>query len=67
MRHVVVLFALVALAVGCSTPQGSDNGSGKGSGIERLYVLDCGINQGKDQARWSPGVNGGGCCTTAPP
>jgi len=27
------------------------------SGIERLYVLDCGINLGKDQSRWSPGVN----------
>src|SRR5215813_5054134 len=27
--------------------------------VERLYILDCGINQGKDQARWSPGVNEG--------
>jgi N-acyl homoserine lactone hydrolase len=27
------------------------------SGIERLYVLDCGQNLGKDQSRWSPGVN----------
>jgi N-acyl homoserine lactone hydrolase len=29
------------------------------SGVERLYILDCGINQGKDQSRWSPGVNEG--------
>src|SRR5882762_5537429 len=29
------------------------------SSVERLYVLDCGINQGKDQSRWSPGVNEG--------
>src|SRR5256885_16199055 len=29
------------------------------SGLERLYVLDCGVNQGKDQSRWSPGVNEG--------
>src|SRR3989475_1923453 len=29
------------------------------SGLERLYVLDCGVNQAKDQARWSPGVNEG--------
>src|SRR5882724_10264888 len=28
-------------------------------GIERLYVLDCGRNIGKDQSRWSPGVNEG--------
>src|SRR5271156_2892641 len=26
---------------------------------QRLYVLDCGTNLGKDQARWSPGVNVG--------
>jgi len=32
---------------------------GAGSGIERLYVLDCGQNTGKDQSRWSPGVNEG--------
>ena len=24
--------------------------------VDRLYVLDCGENHGKDQARWSPGV-----------
>ncbi len=28
-------------------------------GLERLYVLDCGTNLGKDQSRWSPGVNEG--------
>jgi len=28
-------------------------------GLERLYVLDCGVNQAKDQSRWSPGVNEG--------
>ena len=27
--------------------------------VERLYVLDCGQNIGKDQSRWSPGVNEG--------
>src|SRR5882724_439690 len=46
------LTAIVATA--CSTMK-----SQSPSGIERLYVLDCGINQGKDQARWSPGVNEG--------
>ena len=29
------------------------------AGVERLYVLDCGLNVGKDQSRWSPGVNEG--------
>jgi hypothetical protein len=28
-------------------------------GLQRLYVLDCGQNTGKDQSRWSPGVNEG--------
>jgi len=32
---------------------------GAGSGLERLYILDCGQNTGKDQSRWSPGVNEG--------
>jgi N-acyl homoserine lactone hydrolase len=27
--------------------------------VQRLYVLDCGHNLGRDQARWSPGVNEG--------
>lgn len=32
---------------------------GAGSGVERLYILDCGQNSAKDQSRWSPGVNEG--------
>ena len=27
--------------------------------VQCLYVLDCGRNIGRDQARWSPGVNEG--------
>ena len=27
--------------------------------IDRLYLMDCGRNSAKDQARWSPGVNVG--------
>ena len=29
------------------------------SGVERLYVLDCGLAHAPDQSRWSPGVNVG--------
>lgn len=29
------------------------------AGVQQLYVLDCGVNIGKDQSRWSPGVNEG--------
>jgi N-acyl homoserine lactone hydrolase len=29
------------------------------SGVDRLYVLDCGNARAPDQARWSPGVNVG--------
>jgi N-acyl homoserine lactone hydrolase len=29
------------------------------SGVDRLYVLDCGQGTGPDQSRWSPGVNVG--------
>ena len=33
--------------------------AGAAGGLERLYVPDCGQNIGKDQSRWSPGVNEG--------
>jgi N-acyl homoserine lactone hydrolase len=33
--------------------------AGAAGGLERLYILDCGLNIGKDQSRWSPGVNEG--------
>jgi len=47
---VIGIFAALALTATVAAAQ---------SGVQRLYVLDCGINQGKDQARWSPGVNEG--------
>jgi N-acyl homoserine lactone hydrolase len=33
--------------------------SAQTSGVERLYVLDCGEAHAPDQSRWSPGVNVG--------
>src|SRR5215468_5851918 len=47
---IVAAVALTALTAGAAAAQG---------GVERLYVLDCGVNQAKDQSRWSPGVNEG--------
>jgi hypothetical protein len=44
------IVAAIALTATVAAAQG---------GIERLYVLDCGVNQAKDQSRWSPGVNEG--------
>jgi N-acyl homoserine lactone hydrolase len=50
----ILLAALLGAApVVTPTPSGAQGG------IERLYVLDCGQNVGKDQARWSPGTNEG--------
>jgi N-acyl homoserine lactone hydrolase len=49
-RLAVGALLLVALALPARAAEG---------GLERLYVLDCGENHGKDQARWSPGVNEG--------
>ena len=39
---VLVAAALVATTAGAASAE-----------LQRLYVLDCGINQGKDQSRWS--------------
>jgi len=49
---------LVALVVVMGTAVGVRIGAAN-AGIEKLYVLDCGQNIGKDQSRWSPGVNEG--------
>ena len=50
MKRVIIAVLLVATTMTMAGAQG---------GIERLYVLDCGVNLGKDQSRWSPGVNEG--------
>src|SRR5207253_5200599 len=49
---------LVALVVVMGTALGVGVAAAN-AGIEKLYVLDCGRNTGKDQSRWSPGVNEG--------
>jgi len=47
-RVLAMVLGLVCLLAGVAS-----------AGVQRLYVLDCGRNIGKDQARWSPGVNEG--------
>src|SRR5262249_25897336 len=51
MRMKTVFMAALVLAAMVTTAGAQ--------GLERLFVLDCGVNQGKDQSRWSPGVNEG--------
>jgi glyoxylase-like metal-dependent hydrolase (beta-lactamase superfamily II) len=50
--------AWVALVVVTGMMVGTGSGAADAQ-IQRLYVLDCGQNIGKDQSRWSPGVNAG--------
>ncbi len=45
---IVAVVAVIGIGVGAAS-----------AGVEKLYVLDCGQNIGKDQSRWSPGVNEG--------
>jgi glyoxylase-like metal-dependent hydrolase (beta-lactamase superfamily II) len=54
-RHRWILLAVLL----CAAPVAIPTPSGAQGGIERLYVLDCGQNIGRDQGRWSPGVNEG--------
>src|SRR5207249_9349187 len=49
---------LVALVVVMGTALGVGVAAAN-AGVQKLYVLDCGQNIGKDQSRWSPGVNEG--------
>src|SRR3989441_7417083 len=54
----MTLRRLVALAVVAGVVVGAGPGAADAD-VQRLYVLDCGQNVGKDQSRWSPGVNEG--------
>ena len=45
---------LVLLATGCATPTEQSS-----SGVDRMYVINCGENHVKDVSRWTPGVNVG--------
>src|SRR3989442_14104793 len=54
----MTLRRLVALAVVAGVVVGAGPGA-PDADVQRLYVLDCGQNVGKDQSRWSPGVNEG--------
>jgi N-acyl homoserine lactone hydrolase len=55
MNRAIRLVTWAVLALLAVTPAGR----AADPGIERLYVLDCGQNIGRDQSRWSPGVNEG--------
>ena len=48
MTRLLAALALIAATAGVASAE-----------LQRLYVLDCGTNLGKDQSRWSPGVNEG--------
>jgi len=49
---IAVAFAgLFAIAAGAAF--------GQTSGVERLYVVDCGTSVGPDKSRWTPGVDMG--------
>jgi N-acyl homoserine lactone hydrolase len=58
VRSVIVAAALAASLL-MPGVLASDARAAEANGLRRLYVLDCGTNYGKDQARWSPGVNVG--------
>ncbi len=53
LTHFIVAAAATFLI---STNLGWAQGS---SGVDRLYILDCGQGHAPDQSRWSPGVNVG--------
>ncbi len=50
---------IAALAASLIAPLAQAGETSVPASVQRLYVLDCGTNEGKDQSRWSPGVNVG--------
>jgi glyoxylase-like metal-dependent hydrolase (beta-lactamase superfamily II) len=53
-RIAVLLLAAAALAAGCA-----QHAEKSASGIQRMYVFNCGESRTTDVSRWSPGVNVG--------
>jgi N-acyl homoserine lactone hydrolase len=56
VKRIVVLFAAL-LSVGLSPDAG--RAQSNTSGVEKLYILNCGEGVAGDISRWSPGVNEG--------
>ena len=50
------LFVLLIIALPIAAPSSTATSA---NGLKRMYVLDCGRLIGKDQSRWTPGVNAG--------
>jgi len=55
MRKLLIAAALAAAPTSLTTT----GAHAAEATVQRLYVIDCGTILGKDQARWSPGVNAG--------
>ncbi len=59
VKHSILLGALALatpiLSVHCS----AGPNPGAKSGVDRLYVIDCGDGSGPDESRWTPGANVG--------
>jgi glyoxylase-like metal-dependent hydrolase (beta-lactamase superfamily II) len=49
----------VLLAAALSIALGADRTSAQATGVERLYVIDCGTSVGPDKSRWTPDVDVG--------
>jgi N-acyl homoserine lactone hydrolase len=54
-----VLWVLAAALLGISAGTDPALAQGAKSGVERLYIIDCGHSIGPDRSRWSPGVDVG--------
>ena len=56
-RHVAIRFcaALLAIVSMCTAPARAQ----EGTGVQRLYLLNCGVSETKDLSAWSPGFNEG--------
>jgi N-acyl homoserine lactone hydrolase len=56
MKHLTYLAAAAGLAALFSAQPASAQTK---TGVDRLYILNCGDGEGPDQSRWSPGINVG--------
>jgi N-acyl homoserine lactone hydrolase len=58
-RRCLILVSSVVMLAACQTAWQPSSAPGGSSGVERLYILNCGEGVTTDLSRWTPGMNVG--------
>jgi glyoxylase-like metal-dependent hydrolase (beta-lactamase superfamily II) len=57
VKHASLVAVLMSATAVCGTQMSAAADAHVKSGVDRLYVIDCGDGSGQDESRWTPGAN----------